>query len=123
VVATHWGEPPDEPEAKPEPPKAPEPAKLSKKEVNTALLDFTALVGSIDGTFVAQGLELDKVKTGSIFAKAGLVAGDVIVAVDGRAMKSIDDAADLYARAGGMKQAKVEIVRGGKPQTLRVAIQ
>lgn len=122
VVATHWGEPSAPPEEE-TPPKPPEPTKLSKKEVNAALLDFTVLVGSIDGTFIPQGLKLDKVKTGSIFAKAGLLAGDVVVSIDGQPMKSIDDAADLYARAGGLKQSNVEILRAGKPQTLRVAIQ
>jgi S1-C subfamily serine protease len=63
------------------------------------------------------------VKAGSIFAKAGLLAGDVVVSVDGQPMQTIDDAADLYARAGNMKQSNVQILRAGKEQTLRVAIQ
>lgn len=121
VVATHWGAPEEE-EAKPEPPKPAE-TKLAKKDVNAALLDFTQLVGSIDGTWIPQGLKLDKVKAGSIFAKAGLLAGDVVVSVDGQPMQTIDDAADLYARAGNMKQSNVQILRAGKEQTLRVAIQ
>jgi hypothetical protein len=99
------------------------PTKLSKKEVNLALNDFGALSKSIDGSFVAQGLSLEKVAPGSVFAKAGLVAGDVVTAVDGKPLRTIDDAADLYARAGSMKSANVQIVRAGKPQTLRVVIQ
>jgi C-terminal processing protease CtpA/Prc len=121
VVATHWGATEEE-QAKPEPPKSAE-TKLAKKDVNAALLDFTQLVGSIDGTWIPQGLKLDKVKAGSIFAKAGLLAGDVVVSVDGQPMQTIDDAADLYARAGNMKQSNVQILRAGKEQTLRVAIQ
>ena len=57
-----------------------------------------------------------------MFAKAGLRNGDVITAVDGQPVKSIDDAADLYIRAGSAKSAKVQLVRGGKPMTLRLAI-
>jgi S1-C subfamily serine protease len=58
-----------------------------------------------------------------VFAKAGLQAGDIVTAVDGKPFRAIDDAADLYARAGSMKSASVAIVRAGKPQTLRVVIQ
>jgi PDZ domain len=107
---------------KPEP-KGNGPAQLSKQEVSAALTDFAKLAASIDGSFGATGLVLEKIQAGSVFAKAGLVAGDVVTAIDGKPLKSIDDAADLYARAGGMKSATVQIVRGGKPHTLRIAIQ
>ena len=99
------------------------PTKLSKKEVNVALADFAALAASIDGSFTATGLKLEKVAGGSVFAKAGLVPGDVVTAIDGKPLRTIDDAADLYARAGSMRSATVQLVRAGKPQTLRIAIQ
>ena len=99
------------------------PAKLSKKDVNAALADFGALAGSIDAAFAPAGLEIKQVKAGSVFAKAGLAAGDVVTAVDGKPLKTLDDAADLYARAGAMKAATVQVIRGGKPHTLRVTIQ
>ena len=115
----------DEAPAKPVAPtiKADAPTKLAKKDVSVALNDFGALAKSIDGAFGAQGLTLEKVAPGSVFAKAGLQAGDVVTAVDGKPLRTIDDAADLYARAGSMKAASVAIVRAGKPQTLRVVIQ
>lgn len=103
--------------------KADGPTSLSKKEVNAALTDFAKLAASIDGSFGANGLVLEKVQAGSVFAKAGLQVGDVVTSIDGKPLKSIDDAADLYARAGGMKSATVQIVRAGAPKTLRIAIQ
>jgi hypothetical protein len=103
--------------------KADAPTRLSKKEVNLALNDFASLSSSIDGSFTAKGLTLDKVAASSVFAKAGLVAGDIVTAVNGKPLRTIDDAADLYARAGSMKSANVQILRAGKPQTLRIAIQ
>jgi hypothetical protein len=112
--------PDPKPEAKP---ADPTPVKLAKKDVTSALDDFSALAASIDGSFTARGLAISKVKPQSVFAKAGLATGDVIVAVDGKPMRSLDDAADLYARAGSMKSATVQILRAGKPQTLRIAIQ
>jgi hypothetical protein len=99
------------------------PTRLSKKEVSAALDNFAVLAAAIDGSFTQTGLTLEKVQAGSVFAKAGLSAGDVVTAVDGKPLRSIDDAADLYARAGSMKSASVQIVRAGKPQTIRIAIQ
>jgi S1-C subfamily serine protease len=105
-----------------EPPK-PAVATISRKEFNAALADFGALSTSIDASFTAQGLAVAKVAPGSVFAKAGLQAGDTITAVDGKPLRTLDDAANLYARAGSIKNASVTVSRDGKSQTLRVAIQ
>jgi len=99
------------------------PTKISKKEVAAALNDFGKLATAIDGSFGATGLTLNKVLAGSVFAKAGLLAGDVVTSVNNKPLRTIDDAADLYARAGGMKSATVQLVRAGKPQTIRISIQ
>jgi len=69
------------------------------------------------------GVELRAVAAGSVFARAGLRAGDVITAVDGKPLRSLDDAADLYARAGTLKSATVQLLRAGRPHTLRITIQ
>jgi len=104
-------------------PSAPASTRLERKQVDAALSDFGALAASVDGTFTPTGLRLDKVTPGSLFARAGLVTGDTITAIDGKPLRSIDDAADLYARAGGMKAATVQLVRAGKPHTLRLEIK
>jgi len=97
--------------------------KLSRKDVNVALSDFGLLTASIRGSFTADGARLDQVAPGSVFAKAGLRNGDVITSVDGQPVKSIDDAADLYIRAGSARTMTVKLVRAGTPTTLRLAIQ
>jgi serine protease Do len=105
------------------PVKADGPTRLSKKEVNLALNDFAQLAASVDGSFTAKGLTIEKLGASSVFTKAGLQVGDTVTAIDGKPLKTIDDAADLYARAGSMTRASVQILRAGKPQTLRIAIQ
>ena len=55
--------------------------------------------------------------------RAGLRAGDVITAVDGAPLRSLDDAANLYAAAASLRAVSVQVVRAGAPLTLRVAIQ
>jgi hypothetical protein len=47
----------------------------------------------------------------------------VIATVDGQPMRTLDDAATLYARAPGMKSVTLAVIRAGKPLTLRLAIQ
>jgi hypothetical protein len=104
-------------------PAADAPLVLARADVNAAIGNFAALAGSIRGSFTPTGAKLDSVAAGSLFAKAGLRAGDTIVAVDNHPLRSIDDAADVYARSGSAKLVTMQILRAGKPVTLRVAIQ
>lgn len=102
----------------------PDPAtRVSRKELNAALGDFAGLTASMRGAFTPAGARIDVVAPGTVFAKAGLRNGDVITSVDGLPLKSIDDAADLYIRAGSARTANVQLLRAGKPMTLRLAIQ
>ncbi|CAN5827588.1 hypothetical protein BH11MYX2_BH11MYX2_15790 [soil metagenome] len=110
------------PAATPAPVAAPvvTPTVLMHSELNTALADFTKLTSSVTGEFTAQGVHLDRVADGSVFAHVGLKAGDTVVAVDNKPLRTIDDAADLYSRAGSTKAANIQVLRAGKPMTLRV---
>jgi S1-C subfamily serine protease len=96
---------------------------LARADVSTALSNFAALSKAIQGTFTPDGLRIDAVTAGSVFAKAGLVSGDLVTSVDGKPLRSLDDAADLYARASKARSMNAQLVRGGKPVALRVAIQ
>ena len=68
-------------------------------------------------------MRVDIVAADSIFAKAGLRAQDTIVSVDNQPLHSIDDAASLYARAATARNVSIQVLRAGKPLTLRVVIQ
>lgn len=127
-----WDGAPPTTTAPPAPPTTPAPAaapagplmkKLARKDVDAALADFGALASSISAAFTPGGLRLDAVTEGTIFMKAGLLTGDVIVSVDGKPLRSLDDAADLYARASTTKATTLAVLRAGKPVVLRVAIQ
>ena len=96
---------------------------LTRAEVNAALADFAKLATAVHGSFSASGLVIDGVSDGTIFQHAGLRAGDVITAVDGARLRSLDDAADLYARASTSKALTAQLLRGGRPMTLRLSIQ
>jgi S1-C subfamily serine protease len=96
---------------------------LSRGEVDSALGDFAKLAAAIHGRFSASGLAVDAVSDGSIFQRAGVRAGDVIASVDGAKLRSLDDAANVYARAPTASAFSVQILREGKPLTMHVVIQ
>lgn len=98
-------------------------AVLSRGEVATALADFARLSAAVRASFTADGVLVSEVSDGTIFARAGLRAGDVVTAVDGARLRTLDDAANLYVRASTAKAMTAQVVRAGKPITLHVAIQ
>jgi membrane-associated protease RseP (regulator of RpoE activity) len=99
------------------------PAVIARSEVNTALADFNKLASSFRAAFTAEGLRFDAINDGSLLARIGLRKGDVITSVDGKPFRSIDDAANLYARASTTRNSTIGVLRAGKPLTLRIAIQ
>jgi S1-C subfamily serine protease len=96
---------------------------VSRAELDRALADFAALAAGVRASFSASGLVVDAVGEGTIFERAGLRAGDVVTAVDGVRLRSLDDAANLYARAATARAITAKIVRAGAPATLHVVIQ
>jgi PDZ domain len=110
------------PTTPPTPATAPDPI-LARADVNVALSNFGKLAASVHGELTPDGAKLDAIAPDSLFAKAGLRAGDVIASVDGQPLRSLDDAASLYARASAMKSLTLAVIRAGKPLTLRVTIQ
>jgi len=112
-------------EAAPAPgaPSAPMTVVLRRAEVQAALADFAVLTRAVRGSFTPAGARVETVAMGSVFAKAGLRPGDLVTAVDGVPLRSIDAAAELYVRAPLLQTATVQLVRDGKPLTMRLAIQ
>lgn len=102
---------------------APATVTLARADVDAALADFSKLANSAHGEFTATGLRIDSVLAGSLFAQAGVRAGDLIASVDGQPLRSLDDAASLYARASTARNITLQLVRAGKPLALRLVIR
>jgi hypothetical protein len=109
----------------PAPPVAKDPTQfvIARGELDAALADFATLASSARGTFTPNGLRVDSVLASSLFARAGIRAGDVIGSVDNVPLRSLDDAATLYARAANARNVTLQVVRGGKPIALHVTIR
>ena len=99
------------------------PIVIMRSELDAALIDFAKLANAARGAFTPTGLRVDSVLAGSLFAKAGVRGGDTIISVDNAPLRSLDDAATLYARASTARNVTLQVIRGGKPVTLRIAIR
>jgi len=95
---------------------------ISRSDLDSALANFARLTAGVRGSFSANGVVIDSVGDGTIFQRAGLRAGDVVTSVDGVRLRTLDDAANLYARASTARAMTAQIVRAGKPITLHVVI-
>ena len=98
-------------------------ATIKRAEIDAALADFARTSSTFRAAFVKDGLRFDDVAQGSLLARVGLERGDVVTTVDGQPLRSLDDAANLYARLPTARGTTLQVLRTGKPLTLRVSIQ
>jgi serine protease Do len=81
--------------------------------VDSLSTQLAGYFGTKDGVLVTS------VNSDSAAAKAGLKAGDVITAIDGTAVDSVDDLSRRTQRLEGGAEFTLEIVRDKKPMTLK----
>lgn len=92
---------------------------LSRKEFDAAISDFDALGRDIQVTQTANGVRVDEVAPGSLPYRMGVRAGDVVLEVDGTKLRSVNDAAAIYARLMDADRFTVKVRRGTGIITLR----
>jgi putative serine protease PepD len=91
---------------------------ISGKTVQHAYLGVSVQ----DATSVA-GAQIASVKSGSPAAKAGLKAGDIVTAIDGKSVASSDDLTALVATYKPGDTAKLTVKRIGSTQTVSVTFE
>ena len=72
---------------------------------------------------VKEGVLVKSVQADSAAAKAGLKAGDVITAIDGRKVYETSDVSRSVSRVASSGEFTIEIMRDKKPQTLKGKIE
>ncbi len=94
-----------------------------KEADSVATPGYGAYLGTIpDFTPVEKGVKISGVRAGSPADKAGLVAGDIIVAFDDKEIK------DLYAMTDGLRARKagdsvrITVLRAGQPVTVTAVL-
>lgn len=84
--------------------------------------DVTPDVARRFGLSVQQGVLVIDVVQGSAAAKGGLEPGDVIVALAGTEVRSVEDLFTVLRSHRPGQEVKVEVVRGGSRKTLAVRL-
>ncbi len=69
------------------------------------------------------GLSLTGVRPNSIFQKMGIRSGDVLLAVDGEEIRSVDDVVNLYEKIGAADGVGLQIKRRGQIQDIEFQIR
>src|SRR3990170_3503400 len=69
------------------------------------------------------GFLVRDIKSGSVFEKLGLRAGDVITAVNGQQLTSVEDTIKFYQQIGNVGTVQLELRRGGRVENLQYNIQ
>ncbi|HLY09149.1 MAG TPA: PDZ domain-containing protein [Planctomycetota bacterium] len=110
------------PKAEPraETPKAEGPKRKVRGFLGVKLMDLTDEDKKDLG--VKSGLKVAEVVEGGPAAKGGLQTGDVITAVDGRPIDSMQELAPIMAAAGPGTSVKVDVIRDGKKKTMTIVL-
>ena len=96
---------------------------LSRRDLNREISDFDRLLHAVGVTLAPQGVVLERLDEKSFWYTMGLRQGDVVTAVAGERIASVDDAARVYARLQSIDSFDIELLRGGKPHILHYRVR
>ena len=82
----------------------------------------TPELAASDKLTVEEGALAEEIAPGSGSQKAGVKAGDVVVAVDGASVRSMNDLILLVRRHKAGEVVKIKVLRDGKPLELNVTV-
>lgn len=102
--------------------------EIKRKQFDDAITNPNSLALSARVTPAIQdgaviGFKLFKIQPGSLYAAAGLCDGDVVKAVNGRALTSPDRALEVYTLAKTANEVSLAVRRGGADVTLTVHVR
>lgn len=85
--------------------------KISRREFDAAVTDFHALSKEVQFAIISKGVQIKGISRGSVFYRWGFRDRDIILNVDGKPIRGVDDAAAVYAHLMGAKRFKVKVLR------------
>ncbi|HLU66696.1 MAG TPA: PDZ domain-containing protein, partial [Kofleriaceae bacterium] len=96
--------------------------KVVRGWLGVTIQDVTRELKEALGLSTDRGVLIGDVVDGSPAARAGLRRGDVVVKIGTRATPRSSDLRNAIASAGAGKRVELEVVRGGKRQTVPVVL-
>lgn len=92
--------------------------QLTQQMQTPEFLTQALMVPSAGGGFLVR-----EIQPGSIYEKLGLRVGDVINAVNGQPVNSVEDVMRLYSQFGSATNVQIDVRRAGRNETLVYNIQ
>ena len=86
--------------------------RISRTEFDAAVNDFHELSKEVQFAIISTGVQIQGISRGSLFYRWGFRDHDVVLDVDGKPIRGVDDAAAVYAHLMGAKRFKVKVQRG-----------
>ncbi|MBW1990151.1 MAG: PDZ domain-containing protein, partial [Deltaproteobacteria bacterium] len=101
---------------------------VSRKEIQKNLRNINQLMTQVRvrpafDQGKPDGLALSRIRPGSIFARMGLVDGDIIQGVNDRNISTVEDVLSLYRSLKDSPEVTLRIKRGGKPTSIRYSFE
>lgn len=96
---------------------------LRSSQVQAALSDIDQLQSQAKIRPRAEGFQIYRIRPNSIFRRMGLRNGDVITAVGGRAITSVNDAYEIWRDLTAGRGTSVEFKRRGRPRIVDYRIR
>jgi serine protease Do len=96
--------------------------RVARGYLGVLIQPVDATLGKALGMQGAKGALVAEVVPGGAADRAGVKSGDLIVAVDGTPVASSEDLPRIVARHAPGSNAKVDVLRGGKRQTLDIGL-
>ena len=93
--------------------------RVSRRKLEAAVTDFERLGNEVQLAISDDGAHIHSVARSSLFYRLGFRAGDLVISVDGRPIRSMDDAAVVYAQLASVKRFVVIVQRGLETVELR----
>lgn len=104
-----------------------EPISISGQQMDEAMQDVSTLMRQVrirpyfeDGR--PGGLMLSGIRSESVFSEMGLESGDIIKSINGRQIRSVEDAMTFYENMQSSGEVELEIERNGSRQILSFQI-
>ncbi|MEQ8665182.1 MAG: DegQ family serine endoprotease [Rhodospirillales bacterium] len=97
--------------------------EVRRGRLGVAIQDLTVDVASALGVDHADGAVLTSIDEGSPAAKAGLKAGDVVVAIDGRIVRNSSDLRNQIGLVPPGREVALTIIRDGSERTVVVEVE
>jgi general secretion pathway protein C len=102
--------------------------EISRDDLARALADPSRIaqgvrVAPYSENGAAKGFRVVMLEAGAPLAETGLLQGDLIRAINGFELTSMDSVLEAYAKLRDAPQLSVDLVRDGKPRTLRLDIR